>query len=206
MMMQHPRRRLRNYLLDYRFQLKYSLMVVAITAVIASVLGYVALNYSRGQTEALTIQIAAQPDLDVATARDLRTFAEAHDRRVFWGIVAGIMLISIALGLTGVVVTHKVVGPARKMKWLMEEIAKGHYNIQARLRKRDELHDVFDSMVHMVQKLRDRREQRRAALEIILNDLRDLPNGQEVIRKLEQFLIDEKARETSKMPPPNSNV
>ncbi len=49
-----PKRHLRNYLLQPRFQLKYTGMVVAChRSSIASVLGYFAYDYSRGQTESL---------------------------------------------------------------------------------------------------------------------------------------------------------
>ena len=56
-------RKVKNYLLDRRFQLKYTGMVLLVTIAVASVLGYVAYDFSRGQTEAFTAQIAAQPDL-----------------------------------------------------------------------------------------------------------------------------------------------
>ena len=56
-----PKRKLRNYLLDRRFQLKYTSMVVAVTMVVASILGTLAYQESKGQTEALQIQLATQP-------------------------------------------------------------------------------------------------------------------------------------------------
>ena len=55
-------RKLRNYLLDRRFQLKYTSMVVLVTVTVAGGLGYVAYGFSKGQTEALTAHIASQND------------------------------------------------------------------------------------------------------------------------------------------------
>ena len=59
-------RKVKNYLLDRRFQLKYTGMVLLVTLVVAGVLGYMAYDFSKGQTEAFTAQLAAQPDLAAA--------------------------------------------------------------------------------------------------------------------------------------------
>ena len=53
-------RKLKNYLLDRRFQLKYTGMVLCVTVAVACVLGYLAYDFSKGQTEAFTAQLAAQ--------------------------------------------------------------------------------------------------------------------------------------------------
>jgi hypothetical protein len=103
---------MRNYLLDRRFQLKYTGMVLLVTVSVASGLGYVAYRFSRGQTEALTAHIASQPDLGADTASDLEEFAQQEDRKIRNAIVAGVLLLTLALGLTGIMVTHRVVGPA----------------------------------------------------------------------------------------------
>ena len=84
-------RKLKNYLLDRRFQLKYTGMVLLVTIAVASVLGYIAYDFSKGQTEAFTAQLAAQPDLDEATAADLEQFANAEDRKVRNAIVVGVV-------------------------------------------------------------------------------------------------------------------
>ena len=74
-------RKMRNYLLDRRFQLKYTGMVLLVTVSVASGLGLMAYRFSQRQTEALTAQIAAQPDLDAETANDLERFAKQEDRK-----------------------------------------------------------------------------------------------------------------------------
>ena len=64
-------------------------MVVVVAVVVAVVLGYFAYDYSRGQTEAMSITMAMQPDLDPEVAADLEGWAEAQDRGVLMKIVAG---------------------------------------------------------------------------------------------------------------------
>jgi methyl-accepting chemotaxis protein len=163
-----PKRKLRNYLLDRRFQLKYTGAVVAVTVTIAAVLGYFAYDYSRGQTEALSIQMAMQQDLHPEVANDLEGWARREDRKVLFGIIAGIAILAVALGVTGIIVTHKVVGPAYKLRRLIGDVADGHLRVEGRLRKGDELRDVFDAFRRMVERMRERQAQEVADLDAAL--------------------------------------
>ena len=92
-----PKRRLRNYLLDPKFQLKYTGMVLLVTVAVASSLGFVAYGFSQGQTEALTAQMAAQPDLNPETATDLERFAEQEDRKIRNAIIVGVLMLLISV-------------------------------------------------------------------------------------------------------------
>ncbi|MAQ18270.1 MAG: hypothetical protein CMN30_26175 [Sandaracinus sp.] len=150
-----PKRRFKNYLLDRPFQLKYTGMVVAVTMVVAAVLGYVAYDFSKGQTEAMTAQMAMQEDLPPEVANDLEGYAEREDRKVLYGILAGILILALTLGFTGIIVTHKVVGPAYKMKLLLNEVASGKLKLAGRLRKGDELQELFEAFANMVESLRE---------------------------------------------------
>lgn len=158
-------RKLRNYLLDLRFQLKYTSMLVLVTVTVAGGLGYVAYGFSRGQTEALTAQIAAQPDLDAETAEDLERFARQEDRKVRNAIVIGVLLLTLALGVMGILVTHRVVGPVYRMRRLFERIGEGKLEITTGIRKGDELQELFRSFADMVESLRDQRSEEIAQLE-----------------------------------------
>jgi len=158
-------RKIRNYLLDRHFQLKYTGMVLLVTVSVASGLGYVAYRFSRGQTEALAAHIAAQPDLDDDTAMDLERFAEQEDRKIRNAIVAGVLLLTLALGVTGIIVTHRVVGPAYRMKRLIEHVGDGKLEITTGIRKGDELQELYHSFAQMVESLRDQRAEEIEQLE-----------------------------------------
>lgn len=150
-------RKVKNYLVDRRFQLKYTGMVLLVTVAVAGVLGYLAYDFSRGQTEAFTAQLAAQPDLDAATASDLEQFAKQEDRKVRNAIIAGVLLMTLALGVTGIVVTHRVVGPAYRMKRLFEHVGEGRLEVTTGIRKGDELQELYHSFAEMVESLREQR-------------------------------------------------
>ncbi len=156
---------MRNYLIDRRFQLKYTGMVLFVTVSVASGLGYVAYGFSQGQTEQLTMQIATQLDLDADTATDLEQFAQEEDRKIRNAIIVGVLLLTLALGFTGIIVTHRVVGPAYRMKRLFAHVGEGKLEVTTGIRKGDELQELFHSFADMVESLRDQRSEEIEQLE-----------------------------------------
>jgi nitrogen fixation/metabolism regulation signal transduction histidine kinase len=153
----HAPRKLRNFLLEPRFQLKYTSMVVGVTVVVAAILGYFAYRYSTGQTQMLTMNKVVG-ETDAALIEYLLRQGESEDRLVLQAILAGIVGMALALGVTGIVVTHKLVGPAYKIRRLLGDVADGHLRTAGRLRKGDELQAVFEAFERMVTKLRESRE------------------------------------------------
>lgn len=186
--MRTKQRKIRNYLLDRRFQLKYTGMVLFVTVTVASVLGYVAYRFSRGQTEALTAHIAAQSDLDEGTAGDLERFAEQEDRKVRNAIVFGVACLALALGVTGIVVTHRVVGPAYRMRRLFEHVGRGRFEVTTGIRKGDELQDLYRSFAEMVESLRGQRAEEIAQLEEALRNMEAGGVDSDYLRELRALL------------------
>lgn len=179
------KRRWRNYLLDARFQLKYTLMVVGVTVVVASGLGFMAYRYSRGQTEMMTIsKIEGKADLDEKFVAFIETEARKADRQVLIGIVSGIAILALALGATGIIVTHKLVGPAYKIKRMLRDVRDGHLKIEGRLRKGDELQDVFDAFEQMINALRSEQESEIAMLDAALEQAATAGVPDEALREI----------------------
>ncbi len=166
-------RRWRNFLLNPGFQLKYTGMVVLVTVAVAAVLGYFAYGYSKGQTESMMVTMAVQPDLAPDIADNLTQFAESEDRKVLSFILAGIALLALALAVTGIIVTHRVVGPAYKLKMLFGDIASGKLRLNGRIRRRDELQDVFVALEHMVEALREHQAREVAELDAAIEKARE---------------------------------
>lgn len=179
-----PKRRLRNYLLDRRFQLKYTGAVVLVTVLVGGVLGYFAYDYSRGQTQALSIQMMDQPDLDAEAMSSIMAQAEARDRQVLYSIVGGIVILAIALGLTGIVVTHRVVGPAYKLRRLLGEVAEGKLHVEGRLRRGDELQEVFEAFARMLESLRSKQATEVSELDAALERAREAGVSEEQLEPI----------------------
>lgn len=145
-----------------------------VTVVVASVLGYFAYSYSKGQTEMMTIsQMEANIDLDPVVMQAIEADAQAADRRVLFSIVGGVAFLVFALGITGIYVTHKVVGPAYKMRLLINEVATGRLRLAGRLRKGDELQHVFLAFADMVESLREAQAREVAELEAAIEKARE---------------------------------
>lgn len=178
-----PKRHLRNYLLDPRFQLKYSGYVVMVTLVVASTLGAIAFEQSHAQTEMLSIDLAMQGE----TSAFIEARAREYDRNMAVAIVCGILALCGALGVTGVLITHRVVGPAYKLKRLFQHVIDGHLRLEGRLRKGDELQDVFEAYERMIETLRERQRAQIGAVEEVIGLSRSSGASAETLARLEQL-------------------
>lgn len=182
-----PKRRLRNYLLVPSFQLKYTAMVVGVTVIVASVLGLLAYQYSTGQTEMLTInKIEAKGSaIDESFIRDLERYSEEADRRVAIRIVSGVILLAIALGITGILVTHRLVGPVYRLKICAKQVRDGHYSLAfGTLRKGDELQDLFEAFREMVASIRTAQQRDVSELDVAIDQARQAGMPTEAISRL----------------------
>jgi methyl-accepting chemotaxis protein len=176
------KRSVRNYLLDSRFQLKYSGFLVLVAVVISGVMGAVLYETTLavvGESSALVDESKKVSEVSRMNIRDLASDspelltefnreADAHDKalsdqqaRLIHGqqlmiesLVGGLALMVVLIGLLGIYFTHKVAGPIFKMKRLLKQVGDGHLHVDARLRRGDELTDFFDSFTQMVQGLR----------------------------------------------------
>jgi methyl-accepting chemotaxis protein len=179
----HPPRKLRNYLLEPKFQLKYTSMVVAVTVVVAAVLGYQAYRYSTGQTEMLNIERMQSKgaDVDAQFIASMEEYARAADRKVLLAVLGGIAALALALGVTGVVVTHRLVGPAYRLKQMLRDVSAGRMQVAGKLRKHDELQDVFEAFAQMVDNLRATRERDIEELDLALEKARSAGASDEAL-------------------------
>lgn len=175
------KRSFRNYLLDPRFQLKYTGMVVGVTLLVGVVLGALAYRESRAQTEMLTVQWVMEGQTEDFIAEQ----AAAADRLLLIQISTGILIMVIALGVTGILVTHKVVGPAYKMKLLFEDVVAGHLRVRGKLRKGDELQDVFEAYERMIDILRERQREEIELLARGIENAREAGATDEQLSELE---------------------
>jgi nitrogen fixation/metabolism regulation signal transduction histidine kinase len=171
-----PKRRLRNYLLAPKFQLKYTAMVVGVTVIVASVLGIMAFDYSKGQTQMLTINKmeAKGTNIDETFIKDLERYSEEADRRVALRIISGVFLLAICLGVTGILITHRLVGPVYRLKLCAKHIRDGRLSLAfGGLRKHDELQDLFEAFREMVASLRTSQQRDIAEIEQAIEQARE---------------------------------
>lgn len=257
------KRSMRNYLLDSRFQLKYTGYLVGVAAAMSVALGgllYVqsektvaigneavqvgqeankagkdavaqsgALNAklendamaSYGDQPALleSIKSANKVETDKINSRAaaLATLekqlldkqgAMARQRSLLLvTLSASLSLLILILGLAGIVITHKIVGPVFKMKRLIRELGDGKLVVPGRLRAGDELVDLFDAFATMVEKLRVKQEKEIELLDAGIAQAKASGVDEQTMTKLENLRaqmkaeLDEERRARSVAPP-----
>ena len=147
------KRRLRNYLLDTKLQLKYTGAIVVVGALLTGVLGYKMYQATRDTSRVIEVTALADP----ATASLLQDQFAANDRTVLWGIVAFGVLLSILVTGMGILITHKVAGPLFKISTMFARIRDGRIGPPIRdLRRGDELVEFHNAFREMHEALRQR--------------------------------------------------
>jgi len=79
---------------------------------------------------------------------------------------------ALALGLLGVVVTHRVAGPVYVMSHYMTVLATGRYPRMRTLRRGDELKRFFQVFIHAVDAVKAREARHAAVLEDAVDRMR----------------------------------
>lgn len=188
------KRSVRNYLIDSRFQLKYTGILVLVAVVIAGILGTFLWRTSRDVVAASTqlsveskkvSQLSKEQVVKLGYGdegdfmKDFSKESDAYDKRVdeqqaalvrqqstmLYTLVGTLGLLVILIGLYGIYFTHKVAGPIYKMKRLLRQVGEGRLTIDGRLRKGDELHHFFEEFQTMVERLRERQSAEIAELD-----------------------------------------
>jgi nitrogen fixation/metabolism regulation signal transduction histidine kinase len=183
---QQYKRSFRNYLIDSRFQLKYTGMILGVAIVISTFLGVFlwqtsgevvqesqkVVEQSKKVSDVVQMSInddpvyGGNPDLaqsfhSAAAEQDNKILAQQatlvrQQHAMLYELVGGLAVMVFLLGVLGILITHRVAGPIYKMKLLLRQVTDGKLKVGARLRKGDELQEFFDVFAQMVESLRDR--------------------------------------------------
>ncbi len=114
------------------------------------------------QQRALEEQTSALVKQSEVIARQQRTMMVA--------LLLALALLVLAVGLAGIVVTHKIAGPIHKMTRQLRRVGKGELSVPEPLRAGDELSTFFAAFGDMVGKLRSEREEHIALLDQALEE------------------------------------
>ena len=150
----------RRYLVDRGFQLKYALLMALAGLVVAAVFG-VWLHQAHVQATALL-----SPDAET------RALVERSDRLLLGAFVAIALLLAAALGLLGVVITHRVAGPVFVMGHYLQVLAQGRFPRMRTLRRSDELKTFFHTFIDAVDAMKVREARHTAVLEDAVRRMR----------------------------------
>lgn len=206
------------YLLDPRFQLKWTGYLVVVVVLVMAGLGYVIARaagrasdtasiavtqaeraYEESKSNNIltrrTMQLAggdnpalqtvmeeslkdvdAQSEKNLAEVRRVQASIAADRRRMQLILVgAGLALVAL-LAVMGIVITNRIVGPVHKMKRLLRRVSTGRLVVEERLRRGDELEDLFDTFLQMTYSLRAMQSARLATLDTALQQAEASPS------------------------------
>jgi len=182
------KRSVKNYLIDSRFQLKYTGFILIVSLMVALPLGAFLFSTSQHVVDegAKVVQeskkvsdvvkmsikndpiYGSDPELakafsEAAGGNDEKIVAqqkalEGQQKTLLMALVGGLSLMVVLIGLLGIYFTHKVAGPIYMMKRLLKEVGEGKLNFNRRPRKGDELQDFFEAFTAMVAQLKERQE------------------------------------------------
>jgi hypothetical protein len=97
-----------------------------------------------------------------------RDAAQRHRRRMMAILLGGGATLVVLLGLLAIYITQKIVGPAFKLKRLMRRVGTGRLVVRERLRKGDELEDLFDTFMQMTYSLMALQQGRLATVDLAI--------------------------------------
>lgn len=241
-------RRAKRYLLDPRFQLKWTSYLVVVVLAVMTSLGVLVARLASRTSDTAQIAVTqaekafkeseannvlargavelAQPDnaplaaamnesLKEVDAKQQKNLADVrrlqqnieNDRRSLQLLLGGAGLaLVVLLTLMGIVITHRIVGPVYKMKRLLRRVSTGQIVVDERLRRGDELEDLFETFLQMTYSLRAMQNARVATLDATLRRAEatgaaaDVLEGMRALRA--QMMLGMEKRRGTSMPPP----
>lgn len=170
-----PRLGRRTYVVDRRFQYKYTATLAVFGALISLVFG--AMMY-LAHRDALMQALEGGDPQQITSQQNVTLFI----------LMAGItVLMATALALFGLLVTHRVAGPVYVMSHYVGILARGRYPMMRPLRKSDELREFFQGFQGAIEAMRAREADEADVLQHALERLStrsDAAELQEVVTAL----------------------
>jgi hypothetical protein len=194
------RRRLSNYLLDKRLQLRYVIIVTLLSTVICGVLG--TLIYRQEQQASSSLEAGLQEltagdaslrEYQVELARDI----ESRDRALIWKMAGAGLGLVLILSIYLLVMTHKVAGPLYKVSLYFDRMSNGRFTEVTALRRGDMLQDFFASFQATSAAIHNRMQRDVEVMERAVKAARNANvTGElaEEVAKLEKYAADRRSR------------
>ncbi len=184
-----PRFGRRRYVVDRRFQYKYTTMLAVLGGLIA--LGFGTLMFLAYRDAVRALAPAGVPH---AIGR--------QDAILVALILAGMLGLTVALALFGLLITHRIAGPVYVMTNYVGVLARGRYPIMRPLRKTDELREFFERFEQAVEKIRGRELDELQVLEESLPLLERAAQDEDGRRRVEavRAMVERKREAITRVP------
>jgi HAMP domain-containing protein len=170
----YPRR---IYVVDRRFQLKYTGLLILFGGAIMAAFGWAVWREVLINSELLEGKhieqglLAGQPAAGAPAMAEFHQALASADHRMLAIILLTSLAVAATLGLLGILITHRVAGPVLVLSRYAEALSQGTYPPMRPLRKNDELKEYFEVFRHAVDRLKSREAAEIAELEALLPTL-----------------------------------
>jgi hypothetical protein len=170
-------RHLRNYLLNRGLQLRFTIVIVAISATLTAGLGWVVMSKAREASR--VVEVRAMDPTDEMAQQLVAQFAH-NDKVMLAVLIAFGLLLSLVLSAYGIVLTHKIAGPLYKVTLYLDKMRDGKLGQVYNLRKGDELVEFFEHFKAAHDAIRARTQQDIGLLEKAISAAGTSPLGDEL--------------------------
>ncbi|MBW1811567.1 MAG: hypothetical protein JRJ87_25495 [Deltaproteobacteria bacterium] len=136
--------RRRTFLIDRKFQLKYTTIIVLVGVLVSGLLGYFIYKLSQENRELIGIDA------------EFMAHVEKIDSYAMYYLIGFVVVMALALFIWGIFITHRVAGPIFIISRYLGEIRDGKAPQTRPLRKGDELKAFFDVFSGMLDSLKQR--------------------------------------------------
>ena len=171
--------RRRRFLVKRSYQLKISLLVVAVVLTLVVLLNFSLITSAVQDTEA-TLSIAPE----------FEEYLKAQDRAQFLLILLASLIFVIGVFLVSLLETHKTAGAAVNIRNRLDEVRAGNLEARAKLRKGDNLMELEQAFNRMAEALGDRNWQEIEILERLaasLEQRQDRPAPPEIAAEIRRL-------------------
>jgi|DewCreStandDraft_4_1066084.scaffolds.fasta_scaffold00847_43 methyl-accepting chemotaxis protein len=136
--------RRRVFLVDRKFQLKYTAILVLVGVVVSAILGYFVIRLSRDATHLLNMD----PDLMAEAAK--------FDTMALYYLGGFVVIMAVFLFVWGIWITHQVAGPIFIISRYLRQLAEGSIPKTRPLRRGDQLQEFFETFGSMLGSMKQR--------------------------------------------------
>jgi hypothetical protein len=176
-MPQAYKRSVRNYLLDSSYQLRFTAVIVVISAFLTGGLGYLVMHNAHEASR--VVQVRALDPTDELAQQLVQQFAHG-DRVLLLTLIAFGFILSLVLAAYGIVLTHKVAGPLFKVTNHLDKIRDGKLGVVYNLRKGDQLVEFFEHFKGAHDALRTRTQEDIALIDKAIAAVGNAPVADEL--------------------------
>lgn len=148
------KRKLRNFLIDSKMQLRFLAVMVLLSIGLTAGLGYFWYAEMRKASEVITVNMISA--LGVQAANHLGAELAAQDNQRLLLLAGFALVFAMLVAASGIVMSHKLAGPLFKISRHMKDIAGNRLYELWGLRKGDQLQEFFDDFKTMHDALRER--------------------------------------------------